>query len=51
MKKYAIITIVLLAIVEACTILRQNDLMNKIKEEREVYRMNTEALMKDVTSY
>jgi hypothetical protein len=50
MKKYAIITIVLFAIV-ACTIWRQHSLINKIKEEREVYRMNTEALMKDVTSY
>ena len=51
MKKYVIITIVLLAIAAACTILRQHTLINKIKEEREVYRMNTEALMKDVTSY
>lgn len=51
MKKYVIITIVLLAIAAACTILRQHALINKIKEEREVYRMNTEALMKDVTSY
>ena len=51
MKKYAIITIVLLAIAAACTIIRQHELINKIKEEREVYKMNTEALMKDVTSY
>lgn len=51
MKKYAIITIVLLAIAAACTISRQQEIINKIKEEREVYRMNTEALMKDVTSY
>lgn len=51
MKKYVIITIVLLAIAAACTILRQHALINKIKEECEVYRMNTEALMKDVTSY
>lgn len=51
MKKYVIVTIVLLAIAAACTILRQHALINKIKEEREVYRMNTEALLKDVTSY
>lgn len=51
MKKYAIITIVLLAIAAACTISRQQEIINKIKEEREVYRMNTESLMKDVTSY
>lgn len=51
MKKYAIITIVLLAIAAACTILRQHELINKIREEREVYKMDTEALMKDVTSY
>ena len=51
MKKYAIITIVLLAIAAACTIMKQHALINKIKEEREVYKMNTEALMKDVTSY
>ena len=51
MKKYVIITIVLLAIAAACTILRQHELINKIKEEREVYKNNTEALMKDVTSY
>jgi hypothetical protein len=51
MKKYAIITIVLLAIAAACTILRQHAIINKIREEREVYKMNTEALMKDVTSY
>ena len=41
----------LLAIAAACTILRQHALINKIKEEREVYKMNTEALLKDVTSY
>lgn len=51
MKKYVIVTIVLLAIAAACTISRQQELINKIKEEREVYRMNTESLMKDVTSY
>ena len=51
MKKYAIITIVLLAIAAACTILRQHELINKIREEREVYKNNTEALMKDVASY
>lgn len=51
MKKYAIITIVLLAIAAACTILKQHELINKIREEREVYKNNTEALMKDVTSY
>jgi hypothetical protein len=50
MKKYAIITIVLLAIA-ACTIWRQHSLINKIKEVCEVYKMNTESLMKDVTSY
>lgn len=43
--------IVLLAIAAACTILRQHEIINKIREEREVYKMNTEALMKDVTSY
>lgn len=51
MKKYAIITIVLLAIAAACTIIRQHELINKIREEREVYKNNTEILMKDVTSY
>ena len=51
MNKDVIITIVLLAIAAACTILRQHELINKIKEEREVYKNNTEALMKDVTSY
>lgn len=51
MKKYVIVTIVLLAIAAACTIIRQHELINKIREEREVYKNNTEALMKDVTSY
>ena len=51
MKKYAIITIVLLAIAAAYTISRQQEIINKIKEEREVYKNNTENLMKEVTSY